>query len=718
MFKRFFDRFTQRTQKHVTSGQLANSFDRRAIFVGGVQGGIGLLLATRMAWIAVAENEHFKTLAESNRVNLSLIPPRRGLILDRHNQALAGNQHYYRVDLIPERVTNMEGTLATLGQVLRLTPENLQDLKDKIEESQGFQPVEISARLDREQFDALSIRLPDMPGLLPQRGYTRHYPTGPSIAHLIGYVGSATAEEYKKDRNPLLITPGYKLGKDGLEKYFEPILRGTPGARRTEVTAGGRVVRDLDMREDIPGNPIKLTIDGGLQDFASRRIGLESAAVVVVDCHTGGILALCSMPAFDPNTFIGGIGRLEWKMLNEDDHIPLLNKALRGLYPPGSTMKPMATLALQQHGISPDEHVSCPGGYQLGSRFFRCDAVHGSVDMRRAIEQSCNTYFWSMSHRVGYDAIAPVAKMLGLGQKFDLPVASQKFGTIPDAAWKMKRFKQEWSAADSLNASIGQGYVSVSPLQLAVMTARIASGKNLQPALIFGRENPAAPPLPFTPEQLAVTREGMFRVVNGNGTAGGSKIDIGGIKMAGKTGTAQVRALVSRGAVGDWKSRDHSLFICYAPTDAPRYAMSVVVEHGTFGARAAAPIAKDVMTYLFDPATAWANLLALEKTWGGTPAERMASKYNAFAARYGTGVQKVDGEKAVEEAKAKAEKDAAPAETIVNDVIVPRSESANVGAPATPPKPGSAGDAKVAPSPAPAAAPAPAPAPAAPQVAQ
>ncbi len=704
MFKRLAERFSQRTQKHVTSCQLANSFDRRSLVIGGIQGGIGLLLATRMAWISVAENEHFKTLSESNRVNLSLIPPRRGLILDRNNQALAGNQHYYRVDLIPERVIDMDGTLSTLGQVLRLTPENIQDLKDKIEESQGFQPVEISAKLDREQFDALSVRLPDLPGLLPQRGFTRLYPTGPSIAHLVGYVGSATAEEYKKDRNPLLITPGYKLGKDGLEKYFENTLRGTPGARRTEVTASGRIVRDLDMREDIPGNPIKLTIDGGLQDFAARRIGLESAAVVVVDCHTGGILALCSMPAFDPNTFIGGIGRLEWKMLNEDDHIPLLNKALRGLYPPGSTMKPMATLALQQHGISPDERVSCPGGYQLGSRFFRCDAVHGSVDMRRAIEQSCNTYFWSMSHRVGYDAIAPVAKMLGLGQKFDLPVASQRYGTIPDAAWKMKRYKQEWSAADSLNASIGQGYVSVSPLQLAVMTARIASGRNLQPSLIFGQDQVPAPPLPFTPEQLAVTREGMFRVVNGAGTATGSRIDIGGIKMAGKTGTAQVRALVSRGSVGDWKSRDHSLFICYAPADAPRYAMSVVVEHGTFGARAAAPIARDVMTYLFDPATAWTNLLAMEKTWGGTPAQRMAAKYNAFAARYGTAVEKVDGEKAVEEAKDKAEKAATPAEPVSNEVIVPRSEAENVKAAPVSPAPTSSvspGRASEAPKPSP-----------------
>jgi penicillin-binding protein 2 len=362
---------------------------------------------------------------------------------------------------------------------------------------------------------------------------------------------------------------------------------------------------------------------------------LESAAVVVVDCKTGGLLTVASMPAFDPNSFADGIGRVEWKMLNDDDHIPLLNKALRGLYPPGSTMKPMAGLALQMAGISPDERVSCPGGYRLGSRFFRCDAVHGSVDLRAAIEHSCNTYFWAMAHRVGYDAIAPVAKMLGLGVEFDLPGTNQRYGTIPDAAWKLRRFKQEWTASDSLNASIGQGYVSVSPLQLAVMTARIATGRNLQPSLIHGKPKPLGPNLPFTSEQLRVVHEGMFRVVNGSGTAGRSRIDINGVKMAGKTGTAQVRAMISRGSYGDWKSRDHALFICYAPADDPQYAMAVVVEHGTFGARAAAPIAKDVMTFLFDPNTALETLHALEEQWGGTAKERLDRKYAAYAGAAG-----------------------------------------------------------------------------------
>ncbi|MBV1687280.1 penicillin-binding protein 2 [Novosphingobium sp. G106] len=673
---------------------LRQSFERRVVVLGAVQGGIGLLLAARLGYLSVFQNAKYELESESNRVNLSLIPPRRGWILDRHGSPMASNKADFRVDIIPERIVDADATLGMLGRLFNLTPVDIQDLKDRIDKSRGFQPVEVASGIDPDQYAAVSVRLPDLPGVVTQRGFSRFYPTGPSVAHLIGYVGAASAAEYESDRNPLLVTPGYKVGKDGLEKYYEPLLRGVPGARRVEVTASGKIVRDLDMREDIPGKPLKLTIDGALQDYAARRIGLESGAVTVIDCETGGILVCTSMPAFDPNSFVDGIGRIEWKMLNEDDHIPLLNKAFRGLYPPGSTMKPMATLALQMHGISPDERVNCPGGYRLGSRFFRCDAVHGSVDMRAAIEHSCNTYFWSMSHRVGYDVIAPVAKLLGLGQEFDLPGTAQRYGTIPDAAWKMRRYKQEWSASDSLNASIGQGYVSVSPLQLAVMTARIASGKNLQPSLLFGHEKPPGPALPFTTEQLAVTREGMFRVVNGSGTGGGSRININGVMMAGKTGTAQVRALTSRGHVGDWKSRDHSLFICYAPTDVPRYAMSVVVEHGTFGARAAAPIAKDVMTYLFDPKTAWDRLLAMEKDWGGTPMERMAAKYQAYAAQYGTTAPKVEGDDAVDSAQ--YDNDSAP----TSGQAVPREADAP---PAKEPTPA------VSPSPSPTATPSPAP---------
>ncbi|MBN8501639.1 MAG: penicillin-binding protein 2 [Sphingomonadales bacterium] len=661
---------------HVSSGTLKNSFERRSVLIGGLQAGVGILLAARQGWIALVQKEKYATASESNRVNLTLIPPRRGVILDRKGAHLASNRTEFRIDIIPERLVNKDATLAELTRLLGFDAVRTQDLQDKLEKAHGYQPIEVISGLAPKEFDRVLVRLPEMTGVVAHQGFTRWYPTGPSVAHLIGYVGPATAKDYDKERNPLLVTPGFKLGKDGLEKHYEPILRGQPGAQRVEVTATGKFVRDLEHRDDIPGLPIQLTIDAPLQDYAARRIGLESAAVVVIDCHNGAILAEVSMPAFDPNAFAGGIGRLQWKMLNEDDHIPLLNKAVRGLYPPGSTVKPMVTLALQQHGVDPEERIGCPGGYRLGSRFFRCDAVHGSVNMRQAIEHSCNTYFWAMSHRVGYDAIAPVAKLLGLGQEFDLPGTAQRYGTVPDAAWKMRRYKQPWSAADSLNASIGQGYVSVSPLQLAVMTARIASGKNLTPSLIHGRPKPLGPDLPFTPEQIAVAHDGMFRVVNGAGTGTGVRIDLNGVKLAGKTGTAQVRALVARGHVGDWKSRDHSLFVCYAPADAPRYAMAVVVEHGTFGARAAAPIAKDVMTFLFDPARALATLHSLEAGWGGTPAQRMEAKYRSFVTKYGTSAPKVGDEEAVKAAITKADNTEAATENSGTQGTEQRAEEA------------------------------------------
>lgn len=638
----FLQRGPQKPAKMVSASLLRSAFERRAVLIGAVQGGVGVLLALRLGYLSVAENEKYRLESESNRVNLTLIPPRRGWILDRNGAPLASNRADFRVDLIPERLVNADATIDTLGQLLALEPTRIADIKDKVAASHGFAPVEVASGLNYEQFAALSVRLPDLPGVLPQRGFSRFYPTGPSVGHLIGYVGPASAEEYEKDPNPLLITPGYKVGKDGLEKDFEQTLRGEPGARRVEVTAQGRIVRDLESRSDVQGKAIQLTIDGPLQDYLSRRIGLQSGGSVVIDCHTGGILALASMPSFDPNSFVGGIGALRWKMLNENDHIPLLNKAVRGLYPPGSTVKPMATLALQIAGVSPDERVNCPGGYQLGNRFFRCDAVHGSMDMRQAIEHSCNTYFWAMVHRVGYDAIAPIAKAFGLGQEYDLPGTSQRYGTVPGTEWKKKRYDQEWTDSDGLNAVIGQGYVLASPLQLAVMTARIASGRDLRPSLLLGKPAPLGPQLPVTAEQLQVAREGMFRVVNGSGTASRLRIQIGDVQMAGKTGTAQVRRLVSRGHVADWASRDHSWFICYAPADKPRYAMATVIEHGGFGASAAAPIARDVMTYLFDPVTAIDTLHRFETEWGGTPQQRMSREYAAFVGAAGVDVPQQD----------------------------------------------------------------------------
>ena len=619
-----------------TSGQLDLSFSRRTVFIGGVQATIGTVVAARMGYISIFENERYKLLSESNRINLTLIPPRRGWFIDRLGKPIATNRADFRVDIIPDRLVDKDATVKTLAQLLSLNQDDVDRILKEVTEAQGFQPVEVASGLDYESFARVSVRLPDLQGVSPRQGFSRYYPSGAAVGHLLGYVGVVSAEEYKLKRDPLMITPGFKIGKDALEKAFEPQLQGKPGARRTEVTARGKIVRDLSTRNDTPGKPVQLAINVDLHNYAARRLGMESGSVVVIDTLTGDILAMVSMPCFDPNSFSEGIGRMEWEMLSKDERVPLRNKSLQGLYPPGSTLKPMVGLALLKNGVDPEETVNCGGGYRLGNRVFKCLGRHGPMNMSSAIMKSCNTYFYAMSNRIGYDAIAPVAKDLGLGQRFPLPFASQSFGTVPDSAWKMKKYGKEWSGADTLNATIGQGYMIASPFQLAVMTARIASGLKLEPDIMLKKRAPA-PHLIYPEEHLAVVRNGMDLVVNGAGTAVRSKLELADIQMAGKTGTAQVRRIEGgqRGQSGAWKYRDHGLFVCYAPTVNPRYAASVVIEHGMGGARAAAPIAKDVLTFLFDPDKAMAALESFEAGWGGNIQERMDRQYAAFLASRG-----------------------------------------------------------------------------------
>lgn len=619
-------------QRQVTEAAQAFGFSRRATVLGLAQAGVGVLLAGRMAWLAVAENERYQLLAESNRVNLTLIPPRRGWIVDRAGHAIANNRTDFRIDLIPERVEDAVRVLTDLARLLKLDPGEVERIAGELKAARGLQPVPVAENLDWERYAAVVVRQPELPGVAPTQGYARNYPAGAAVAHLVGYVGAANAEQYKETKNPLYLAPGFKLGKDGLEKALESDLRGTPGARRVEVTARGRPVRDLETRRDVPGRTVKLTIDAGLQEYAARRLGNESGSAVVIDVRDGGILAMASMPAYDPNSFSDGISRLEWGMLSEDDHLPLMNKVLQGLYPPGSTFKPATALAALRSGIDPDRTVHCGGGYQLGNRFFRCLGRHGSVNLHRAIAKSCNTYFYTMGREVGMDAVAAAARQLGLGAEYPLPFPSQRYGTIPDPAWKERKYDQKWTQADTLNASIGQGYILASPLQLAVQASRIASGRALMPRILADAPV-VAPMIDVPPERMDLIRSGMDEVVNGAGTAVRSRLQLDGIRMGGKTGTAQVRRIAggARGGLNvPWKYRDHGLFIGFAPVEAPRYAVAVVIEHGMSGSGAAAPVARDLLTYLYDREKALATLETFEKQWGGNLSTRMAAKAEAY----------------------------------------------------------------------------------------
>ena len=626
------------------------TFSRRMLIVGGAQAAVAGVLVGRLGWLSVKENQKYNLLSEDNRVQLILVPPRRGWIVDRFGKPIAINRSDFRVDLIPERMADPQRELAMLTQLLQLGPDQVDRIEQDIKASRGFQPVPVAENVPYERYAAVTVRLPELPGVEPARGFTRFYPAGAAVGHLVGYVGAANAREYEEEKNPLLVTPGFKIGKEGFEKILEQRLRGDPGGQRVEVSARGKLVRELTPKPDKSGQTVQLSIDAGLQEYAARRLGEESGSCTILDCTTGDILCMASMPAYDPNSFSDGIGRTEWKTLSEDPRKPLLNKATNALYPPGSTLKPMAALALQQHGIDPRERVFCGGGYQLGNRFFRCLGRHGAVDMHRAIAKSCNTYFYAMSNRIGYDKIAPMARYLGLGKKYDLPLVSQNYGTIPDSEWKRKRYEKsrrlverpDWTNSDTLNAVIGQGFVIVNPLQLAVCAARIAGGRLSKPMLLGAHQDPA-PPLDVPQAHLDAVRHAMWEVVNGDGTAGASRLNLPGIEMCGKTGTAQVRRLAasaSRGQGGDWRYRDHGLFVFFAPFDKPKFAGSVVIEHGMGGARAAAPVAKDVLTYLFDRERATKRLAELEAGWGGTLAERMARRAQAIDAAAASAVAK------------------------------------------------------------------------------
>lgn len=424
-------------------------------------------------------------------------------------------------------------------------------------------------------------------------------------------------------KNPLLIYPGFRIGKDGIERFADKQLRGTAGSSRVEMTARGELVRELGTNADTPGDTLRLTIDRDLQDYAARRLGDNSASVIVMDCITGDVLCMVSMPAYDPNIFSRRVPARLWNALQKDDHTPLLNKSAMGLYPPGSTFKMVTTLAALEAGVDPGDTVGCSGAYRLGNNTWHCHARrgHGGVNMHRALPLSCDTYFYVMGRKVGIDAIATMARRLGLGQEYPLPLPGQTKGIVPDKAWKQRRYGKDWREGETLNGAIGQGYIVTNPLQLAVMTARLASGREVMPRLIADGPAPQFPSLGIPDAHLALVRQGMVDVVNaGYGTARAARSPIGDVLFAGKTGTAQVRRISAaerkRGVIRNealpWKQRDHALFVAFAPADAPRYACSVIIEHGIAGGRYAAPIARDVLSFLFEPQRALAVLPPIE----------------------------------------------------------------------------------------------------------
>ncbi|WP_303813136.1 penicillin-binding protein 2 [Sandarakinorhabdus limnophila] len=599
------------------------AFSRRALLLGAGMAGTGALLAGRMAWLAVFEGETYQLRAQANRIQDRLIPPRRGWIVDRQGKPIAMNSPDYRLELRPAEVEDLDTTLVAIRAVLDIDLAEYARIRDDVRTQPSFMPVVVRQNLSWREFAACNVRLATLPGVTPVQSFSRFYPEADYFAHLVGYVGAPTPEQYREQKNPLLIYPGFRIGKDGIERFADKQLRGTAGSSRVEMTARGELVRELGTNADTPGDTLRLTIDRDLQDYAARRLGDNSASVIVMDCITGDVLCMVSMPAYDPNIFSRRVPARLWNALQKDDHTPLLNKSAMGLYPPGSTFKMVTTLAALEAGVDPGDTVGCSGAYRLGNNTWHCHARrgHGGVNMHRALPLSCDTYFYVMGRKVGIDAIATMARRLGLGQEYPLPLPGQTKGIVPDKAWKQRRYGKDWREGETLNGAIGQGYIVTNPLQLAVMTARLASGREVMPRLIADGPAPQFPSLGIPDAHLALVRQGMVDVVNaGYGTARAARSPIGDVLFAGKTGTAQVRRISAaerkRGVIRNealpWKQRDHALFVAFAPADAPRYACSVIIEHGIAGGRYAAPIARDVLSFLFEPQRALAVLPPIE----------------------------------------------------------------------------------------------------------
>ena len=590
-------------------------FSRRALMLGGGKAALLSVLAGRMYYLQVIESERYATLAEENRINLRLLAPPRGSIVDRYGRAMADNQQNYRVVIVPEQAADIERTLDLLSLIVPLSAGERRRIRREISRKRAFVPIPVRENLDWSEVARIEVNTVDLPGVLIDVGQSRHYTYGAETAHVLGYVAAVSENEVTGD--PLLELPGFRIGKSGVEKVYDMALRGTGGSSQVEVNAVGRVIRELNRQEGQPGAELRLTIDLELQRFAAERMNDHSASAVVMDVNTGEVLALVSTPAFDPNAFNTGLSQAEWESLVGNPKAPLTNKTIAGQYAPGSTFKPVVALAaLEKGAISPETKVYCSGVTRLGSSEFHCwkRGGHGTLDLQGALEHSCDVYFYEVARRTGIERIGAMARRMGMGAPLGLDLPGEKAGLIPSNEWKKGAIGTSWQLGETLIAGIGQGYILSTPMQLAVMTSRIVNGgRAVTPRMTLDLVGEAGiHPYPtdepkslgISPEHLAQVRHGMERVVNSpTGTAFRSRIIDPRYRMGGKTGTVQVRRIskaeretgVLKNDQLPWKERDHAIFIGYAPFENPRYAVSVVVEHGGGGSAVAAPIARDIL---------------------------------------------------------------------------------------------------------------------------
>ncbi|MGB0687760.1 MAG: penicillin-binding protein 2 [Paracoccaceae bacterium] len=587
--------------------------NRRSLLVGGAQLGFAGLLGWRMRYLQIEQADQYQLMAEENRINVRLLPPQRGEIYDRNGLIVAQNEPSYRITLVKELAGDVDEVLEKLVQLVPISDATLARARNELARSAPFLPVTIIDRVSWSDISKVAVNAPALPGVTPDVGMSRSYPFGENFAHVVGYVGPVSTRDLERrdDPDPLLRIPRFQIGKVGIESKYENQLRGRAGARRVEVNAVGRIMRELDRQEGQTGSTLQISTDTALQSYVQARLGQNSASAVVIDCTTGDILAIASSPGYDPNKFVRGISLKDYAELRDNERRPLASKSVQDAYPPGSTFKMITALAALEAGvISPNDTVKCRGHLEVSDRKFHCWKAggHGNMNLEKSLRESCDVYYYELALKVGIEKISQMAKTFGIGVRHAVPLSAESKGLAPDKKWKLLNRGREWVIGDTVNASIGQGFVLCSPLQLAVMSARLATGKNIKPQLIkrVGADPISvteAEPLPVSENNLRFIRRAMFEVSNNRrGTAFASRIATEEFRMAGKTGTSQVRNISekerARGVTAnedlEWKRRDHALFLNFAPYDDPKIAVAVVVEHGGGGSKAAAPIARDI----------------------------------------------------------------------------------------------------------------------------
>ena len=613
----------------------ARSFTRRALVVAGAQLALFGGLGARLYQLQVQESGNYRVLAEGNRVSQRLIIPPRGRILDRAGRALALNVPTYRVRIVREQAGDVRRTLASLARLVALDAQRIEEVVQQAQMVRRFVPITVREGLSWEEVSRIAVHSPDLPGVLLDSGLVRHYPEGDMLSHVLGYLGPVNTQEQAEDKDPLLTLPEFRIGKSGIEHTYDHALRGRAGLSRVEVNAIGREIRELARDDGEPGQDLQVSLDLELQRFCFERLGGElSASAAVVEVDTGAVMALASVPSYDPSAFLNGLSHRVWRELRDNPRTPLVNKCIRGQYPPGSTFKMITALAALEAGlVTPNGGVYCPGHMSLGNFRFHCwkEHGHGSVSLNAAIEQSCDVYFYEMARRVGIDALSAMGRRFGLGAPLGLDLPGEQPGLMPTSEWKKARFGVPWQKGETLICGIGQGFVLTTPLQLAVMVARMCNGGRAVKPWFIRTEAVAAHEVPsvgVSKASLALVLKGMRDVVHGGrGTARKAVLGLDGIEMGGKTGTSQVRRISKAERLAGkhkrkdrpWEERDHALFVCFAPYHAPRYAVSVIVEHGEGGSTAAAPIARDIMRRALElaPSSEHLQVSALATAAGG-----------------------------------------------------------------------------------------------------